>query len=116
MAAMWGLLLAMGVPTALPSSKAGLLVANSEELPRCLVPKLAAIRDRALSAGTCRVVLMTRVREPLAYYLSFWRWAIMGRQLTDRECREKHALGKHAGARVLPETACPDRFYLCMIN
>jgi len=184
MAAMWGLLLAMGVPTALPSSKAGLLVANSEKLPRCLVvvdrhnhksggttirdiyahqqaagrclywgygpalpsweklmellsdpllgssplrlclelhfrvpyyaesvPKLAAIRDRALSAGTCRVVLMTRVREPLAYYLSFWRWAIMGRQLTDRECREKHALGKHAGARVLPETACPDRLH-----
>lgn len=45
------------------------------------LPRLTALRDRAATAGSCRVVLVTRVRDPLAFYLSYWRWTIMGKQV-----------------------------------
>ena len=59
------------------------------------IPRLAAIRDRAKAAGTCRIVLVARVREPLSFYLSFWRWTIMGKQV---RCEGARCAAKARGA------------------
>jgi hypothetical protein len=55
------------------------------------VPTLAAIRERARKAGTCKLLLVARVRDPLSFYLSFWRWTVMGRQLSGIQCAELRA-------------------------
>jgi len=33
------------------------------------------------------VVLATRVRDPLKFYLSYWKWTIMGKQMALADCR-----------------------------
>ncbi|KAG8459022.1 hypothetical protein KFE25_006567 [Diacronema lutheri] len=64
------------------------------------VGRLAALRDAAARAGRCRVVLSTRVRRPLAFYWSYWRWTIMGRQLSHIECLRARAAGPDALAAL----------------
>eukprot|EP00303_Exanthemachrysis_gayraliae_P012782 CAMPEP_0206025834 /NCGR_PEP_ID=MMETSP1464-20131121/40733_1 /ASSEMBLY_ACC=CAM_ASM_001124 /TAXON_ID=119497 /ORGANISM="Exanthemachrysis gayraliae, Strain RCC1523" /LENGTH=268 /DNA_ID=CAMNT_0053399869 /DNA_START=15 /DNA_END=817 /DNA_ORIENTATION=+ len=44
------------------------------------VRKLADIRRRVGGRGGCKVVITTRVREPLSFYLSYFKWDIAGRQ------------------------------------
>lgn len=54
------------------------------------VPAIAALRDAARApaasaARGCSVVLTTRVREPVSFYLSFYKWDIAGRVESGRD-------------------------------
>ena len=52
--------------------------------PTRSTPASTSQRIRWLRAGVdCPLVAMTRVREPLEYYLSFYRWAVAFRQKQD---------------------------------
>lgn len=44
------------------------------------VPRIARLREAVKGPGGCKVVLTTRVREPLSFYLSYFKWDIAGRQ------------------------------------
>jgi hypothetical protein len=59
------------------------------EMSDRVMTDLARLRQTYRGGGVdCRVVLVTRVREPLAYYLSFYKWGVAYRQ---REARAKNA-------------------------
>lgn len=59
------------------------------EMSAQVMGDLAELRQTYRAGGLdCRVVLVTRVREPLAYYLSFYKWGVAFRQ---REARVKNA-------------------------
>lgn len=49
------------------------------------VPQLSRLRA-ALAPRGCRLTLSTRVREPFAFYWSYYKWAVMGRQLAAWQC------------------------------
>lgn len=54
------------------------------EMEKVVLPSLREL-SRTYKAGgvDCPVVLMTRVREPLEYYLSFYKWGVAFRQKED---------------------------------
>lgn len=53
-----------------------------------VVPLLARLRESLqLSRVPMRVLLVTRVREPLSFYLSFYKWKIAGLQRAQRRNR-----------------------------
>lgn len=64
--------------------------------------RLVAVRSLARSRG-CRFVLSTRVREPLSYYLSYYRWTIVGRQESAARCWAAMGRGEGPG----PSENCP---------
>ena len=54
------------------------------EFSQVVMPDLQRISQYMVRNGVdCPVVTMTRVREPLEFYLSFYRWAVAFRQKTD---------------------------------
>ena len=53
--------------------------------------------QRVAGGCGCRVVLFTRVREPLDYYVSFYRWTVWWRQ---RENATTHGRGCLSGRRA----------------
>lgn len=57
------------------------------------VPRLAALRERLRARG-CALTLVTRVREPLSFYHSFYHWTVMGRQLRAMKCEADKAAGR----------------------
>lgn len=52
----------------------------------------------------CPLVIMTRVREPLDYYLSFFRWAVAFRQVRSRMLFRPHL--SPSIAAVTPPADC----------
>ena len=54
------------------------------EMAQQVLPSLRQLERQYARAGAdCPVVTMTRVREPLEYYLSFYRWGVAFRQKQD---------------------------------
>ena len=62
---------------------------GSEEMSDKMMSDMQDLRQIYKSGGIdCPIVLVTRVREPLAYYLSFYKWGVAFRQ---REARVKNS-------------------------
>ena len=54
------------------------------EMSKVVLPSLLELSKHYASRGVdCPLVLMTRVREPLDYYLSFYKWGVAFRQRED---------------------------------